>query len=242
MALARRLVELGRSARATATVRTRQPLGRVLVGAPGFSSLPAELLDLIADELNVESVSVLSASDELVDYSVKPSYRSLGQRFGASTPAVATAVSAQDPALVASAVLSGGTFTVSVAGSEVVLGASDVIVTQTPREGWAVASDGGETVALDTTITPELRLEGLAREVIRLIQDARKNSGLDVGDRIWLRWSARAGSPLAEALEKHGRMIADEVLAVDYGAGAPDGEANEFVDAELGLRFWLRRA
>ena len=244
MALARRLVELGRSARAAAAVRTRQPLGRALVGAPGFTSLPAELLDLIADELNVVSVSVLSAADELVDYSVKPSYRSLGQRFGASTPAVAAAISALNPADVAAAVLSGGTFTVSVSGSDVDLGAPDVVVTQTPRQGWAVASDGAETVALDTTITPELRLEGLAREVIRLIQDARKSSGLDVGDRIWLRWSAPPGSPLAEALETRGRIIADEVLAVDYGFGDVDESAGamEHADAELGLRFWLRRA
>jgi len=242
MALARRLVELGRSARASASARIRQPLGQALVGAAGFSSLPAELLTLVADELNVASVASLDPAAELVDYSVKPSYRSLGQRFGTATPEVAAAISASDPASVAAAVLSGGTFTVSLSGSPVLLGADDVIVTQTPREGWAVASDGGETVALDTTITPALRLEGLAREVIRLVQDARKDSGFDVGDRIWLRWSAPKGSALADALAAHGHLIADEVLAVDYGEGSGTRDARGYNDGELGLRFWLRRA
>ncbi|HEX6525538.1 MAG TPA: isoleucine--tRNA ligase [Streptosporangiaceae bacterium] len=246
MALARRLVELGRSARASASVRTRQPLERALVGAPGFASLPGELRDLVAEELNVGSIDLLDSSAELVDYSVKPAYRSLGQRFGSSTPAVAAAISGSDPASVAAAVLSGDGFTVTVDGSSVALSGADVVVTQTPREGWAVASDGGETVALDITITPALRLLGLAREVIRLIQDARKNAGLDISDRIWLRWSAAAGSPVAEALETHGRLIADEVLAVDYGSGSGSGSggasAREFADEDLNLRFWLRRA
>jgi isoleucyl-tRNA synthetase len=241
MALARRLVELGRSARASASVRTRQPLSRALVAAPGFSSLPTGLLTLVAEELNVASVDVLSRSDALVDYSVKPAYRALGQRFGSSTQAVAAAISAADPTSVASAVLGGGTFTVVVDGTEVVLGPSDVVVTQTPRAGWAVASDGGETVALDTTITDELRSLGLAREVVRLIQDARKDAGFDVGDRIWLRWSAGDAS-LGEALTTHGPLIAREVLAVDFGLGPEGSEGREYADPALGLRFWLRRA
>jgi isoleucyl-tRNA synthetase len=242
MALARRLVELGRSARASASVRTRQPLGRALVAAPGFSALPASLRELVAEELNVASVGVLDGSAELVDYSVKPAYRALGQRFGPSTPAVAASISAADPTSVASAVLGGGTFTVVVDGTEVVLGPSDVVVTQTPRAGWAVASDSGETVALDTTITDELRSLGLAREVVRLIQDARKDAGFDVGDRIWLRWSAAADASLSEALTTHGPVIAREVLAVDYGPGSDGDGTREYSDPALGLRFWLRRA
>ena len=252
MALVRRLVELGRSARASASVRTRQPLGRALVSAPGFSSLPSELRDLVAEELNVLSAGVLDASAELVDYSVKPAYRSLGQRFGALTPAVAAAISGLDPAFVATTVLAGGEFTVTVDGSAVPLSGSDVVVAQTPREGWAVASEGAETVALDVRITPALRSLGLAREAIRLVQDARKNAGFDISDRIWLRWSAPPGSAIAEALEAHGQLVAGEVLAVDYGAVAGDGaggsagavagdDVREYGDEELGLRFWLRR-
>ena len=246
MALARRLVELGRSARAGASVRTRQPLGRALIGAAGFEGLPFELRSLIAAELNVASLSVLSG--ELVDYVVKPNFRALGRRFGRETPVVATAIGAAPAADVAAAVMAGGTVSVPLpSGSVVTVGLDDVIVTQTPRAGWAVATDAGETVAIDTTITPELRREGLAREVVRLIQEARKSDGLDVTDRIVLRWSVRSAD-LAAALTEHAGLIAGEVLAVEFGpveadeAEAEPGDAREHLDAELGLRFWLRRA
>jgi isoleucyl-tRNA synthetase len=125
----------------------------------------------------------------------------------------------------------------------VTLGPDDVIVTQVPRSGWAVASGGGETVALEIAITPELRREGLAREVVRLVQDARKGDGLDISDRISLRWST-ADSELAAALTEHGPLIAAEVLAIDYGPKTedrPDPDAREHVQTDLGLVFWLRR-
>jgi isoleucyl-tRNA synthetase len=130
---------------------------------------------------------------------------------------------------------------VVVDGEPVTIGPDDVIVTQTPRAGWSVASDGGETLALDLDVTPELRREGLAREVIRLVQDARKADGLDVSDRITLRWSA-ADPELAAALTEHGTLIAGEVLATEFGPRSPDADAGtEHSDADLGLTFWLRR-
>ena len=245
MALARRLVELGRSARAGASVRTRQPLGRALIGAAGFEGLPFELRSLIAAELNVASLSVLSG--ELVDYVVKPNFRALGRRFGRETPVVAAAIGAAPAADVAAAVMAGGTVSVPLpSGGLVTVGPDDVIVTQTPRAGWAVATDAGETVAIDTTITPELRREGLAREVVRLIQEARKSDGLDVTDRIVLRWSVRSAD-LTAALTEHAGLIAGEVLAVEFGLSRLDqgavrrgslarrsrgGGAREHVDAE----------
>jgi len=245
MALARRLVELGRSARSGASVRTRQPLRRALVGAAGFDALPGELRSLIAAELNVATLSVLSG--ELVDYVVKPNFRALGRRFGRQTPAVAAAIAAVPAAEVAATVLAGGTVSVPVPSGEVVaVGPDDVIVTQTPRAGWAVASDAGETVAIDTAVTPELQREGLAREVIRLIQEARKSDGLDVTDRIALRWSAH-DAELAAALTEHTALIAGEVLAVEFGASGASGDwpvladVREHADEELALRFWLRR-
>ena len=224
MALARRLVELGRSARATEVVRVRQPLARALVGAAGFADLPAELRAQVAEELNVHLLEPLAAvDDELVDYAVKPNFRALGRRFGARTPAIAAAIEAADPARLAAEVRSAGTAAVVVDGAPVGLDPDDVIVTQTPRSGWAVAADDGETVALDVTITPELRREGLAREVVRLVQDTRKSDGLNVSDRIWLRWSTE-DAELAAALTEHGAMIAAEVLAVDYGRLAAPAE------------------
>ncbi len=125
-----------------------------------------------------------------------------------------------------------------------------MIVTRTPRAGWAVATDGGETVAIDTAVSPELRRDGVAREFVRLIADARKNDGLEVTDRIWLRWSAD-DPEVAAALAEHAGFIAGEVLAVDYGPadlgagsagpGAEAQAAREHVEAGLGLTFWLRR-
>jgi isoleucyl-tRNA synthetase len=245
MALARRLVELGRSARSGASVRTRQPLRRALIGAAGFEALPAELRSLVAAELNVDELSALGlAAGELVDYTVKPNFRTLGRRFGARTPVVAAAITAVPAADIGTAVLAGGTVPVTVEGlseEAVLVGADDVIVTQTPRSGWAVATDAGETVAIDTTITPELRREGLAREVIRLVQEARKTDGLHVTDRIALRWSA-SDPDLAAALTEHASLIAGEVLATEYGPEVATGSAPEHVDTELGLRFWLKRA
>jgi isoleucyl-tRNA synthetase len=193
------------------------------------------------------------AGGELVDYAVKPNFRTLGRRFGARTPAVAAAIAAAPAAQTATAVLSGGTVAVTPADSAagpVEVGADDVIVTQTPRAGWAVATDAGETVAIDTAVSPELRREGLAREVVRLVQDARKQDGLDVSDRIWLRWSS--GDPdVTAALTEHAALIAREVLAVDYGPGAADAEAEAgepaareawgHVDGDLALTFWIRR-
>ena len=122
----------------------------------------------------------------------------------------------------------------------------EVIVTQTPKAGWTVAADGSETVALEVTLTPELRREGLAREAVRLIQEARKIDGLDVADRISLWWEA-SDPDLAAALTEHGPVIAAEVLATSYQPGQPSPEnANagfaEHIDDLLGLRFWLRRA
>ena len=108
-----------------------------------------------------------------------------------------------------------------------------------------MAADGGETVALDLGITPEVRREGLAREVIRLAQDARKADGLEDSDRIALHWQA-ADSELTAALTEHGPLIAGEVLATEFGRQAPGAGAadlgTEHGDADLGLTFWLRRA
>ncbi len=122
---------------------------------------------------------------------MKPRFRALGKRFGAQTPAVAAAIRAADPAAMAAAVADGGSFAVVVplpAPHEAWITAEEVIVTRSPASGWEVATADGETVALDLTVTPSLRDEGLAREVIRRVQQARKSDGLAVTDRIMLRW------------------------------------------------------
>jgi isoleucyl-tRNA synthetase len=118
----------------------------------------------------------------------------------------------------------------------------DLIVTETPREGWTVASGGGLTAALDLTLTPELERAGLVREVVRLVQEARKNRGLDVSDRIELWWTAEGpdAEPLVTALGEHAEQIAAEVLAVRVHAGAAG--RGDGVEGPAGSRFWVARA
>jgi isoleucyl-tRNA synthetase len=242
VALVRRLVELGRAARAESGLRTRQPLARALVAAPGWAALSADLQEQVAEELNVGTVTGLGEqAGELVDVHAKANYRTLGKRFGPRTPRVAEAVAAADAAALAAALQAAGRAEVVVDGEPVELGPDDVVVTETPREGWAVAADAGETLALDLTLTPELVRAGLAREAVRIVQEARKASGLEVSDRIDLWWRAAEGT--AEALREHAGPVAEEVLAVTMTEGAPPaaGPPTQH-DTELGLQLWLRRA
>ncbi len=239
MALVRRLVDLGRQARAESEVKTRQPLGRALVSAPGWDVLPDQLRELVSSELNVVALESLSTAGDLVDVSVKANFRSLGRRFGKGVQAVAAVVAAADAASLAAA-LRAGTASVQVDGEAVALAADEVVVTETPRTGWAVASGSGETVALDLAITPELRRAGLVREVVRLVQDARRTSGLDVSDRIELWWTA--DGELADALREGGSRLAEEVLAVRLEDGPPTADLVAHSDDVLGLGFWLRVA
>ncbi|PWI43434.1 isoleucine--tRNA ligase [Streptomyces sp. ICBB 8177] len=241
MALVRRLVELGRATRAESGVKTRQPLSRALVAAAGFEALEEDLRAQITEELNVSALASLSeVGGSLVDTTAKANFRALGRRFGKGTQPVAKAIAETDAAALSLA-LREGTASVVVDGETVPLSAEEVIITETPREGWSVASDAGATVALDLHVTPELRRAGLARDAIRLIQEARKNSGLDVADRIAVRWVA-SGDELAAALTEHGGLVAEEVLATDFASGEGDATYGEaFVDEPLGLTFRLRK-
>ena len=247
VALIRRLVELGRGARAEGKVRTRQPLGRALVSAPGWDRMPADLRDQLAEELNVVSVVSLgggtgdATTDELVHVSVKANFRSLGRRFGKGTQPVAAAVAAADPVALTASLRGTGSATVVVAGAPETIGLDDVVITETPREGWAVATDAGETLALDLHLTPELIRRGLAREVVRLVQEGRKSAGLEVSDRIEL-WLSAGSAEVAEALDQHSADIASEVLAVSVSRDGAPSDAFAGTDADLGISFALLRA
>jgi isoleucyl-tRNA synthetase len=245
MGLVRRLVELGRSARADAKVKTRQPLGQALISAPGWSSLPERLQAEVRQELNVQTLASLSDVDELVELTVKPNFRELGKVFGKRTQAVANAIidaAAQD---VEAFVLRfrSGTMTAEVDGETLPIAGDVVTIAETPRSGWAVASAGADTVALDLELTHELRLAGLLREVVRFVQEARKNAGLEVTDRIELWWRVGGSPEPAEAIREHGAELAEEVLAVAVSEGEPTSDGLfSASDEEYGLTIWLRKA
>lgn len=232
MALARRLVELGRSARSDARVKTRQPLRRLLVSSVAHGRLGEELLAEIAAELNVGTVEPFGSAGDLVDHSAKGNFRALGKRFGKDTPKVAAAIAAADAAALAAALAADGQASVDFAGGTVVT-ADEVLLTERPREGWSVVNEQGETVALDLELTPALVAAGLVREVVRLVQEARKASGLEVSDRIVLTW--KADGELAEALRSGRDEVAREVLATCVIEGTPSGDV--VADDDLGLEF-----
>jgi isoleucyl-tRNA synthetase len=243
VALVRRLVELGRSARADSKMKTRQPLAQALISAPGWSALPESLRAEVREELNVVGLAGLADTGELVELSVKANFRELGRRFGKRTQAVATAIAAADPVAFVAA-YRAGTASVAVDGVTEAISGDEVIVSETPRSGWAVASAGGDTVALDLELTHELRLLGIVRDVVRTVQEARKNAGLAVTDRIELWWRVGGSPEPAEAIRTHAAQLAAEVLASAIHEGAPpEGEELfEIVDEELGLHIWFKRA
>jgi len=232
VALTRRIVELGRAARANSGVKTRQPLQRALVAATGWANLPESLQAQIRDEVNVLELDSLAAAGELVDVTIKANFKSLGARFGKQTPIVASAIAASDANEIV-AQLRSGAAVISVAGKDETISIDDVIITEVPREGWTVASDGGESLALDLALTPELIGQGIARDLTRLIQDGRKTSGLDISDRIAVIWQA-TNSQTKAAIEVHGQAIASEVLATKWS----EGEVTEVTafDDELGFK------
>ncbi|MDR1851432.1 MAG: isoleucine--tRNA ligase, partial [Propionibacteriaceae bacterium] len=240
MKLTKRLVELGRSSRAEAKIKNRQPLRRLLVSSGALRRLSDELVEEIKAELNVLSVESFAAAGDLVSYSAKGNFRALGKRFGKQTPIVASWIAAADAAELAASLKERGVYDAQIDGFDepIALSAEDVIISETPLEGWSVVNEQGETVALDLELDDELRSAGLAREVVRMVQEARKTSGFDVSDRIVLEWSAEGTT--ADAIARHSDMIASEVLAAemlraDLPAYTEGGEV--FGDAELGLSF-----
>lgn len=227
MQLVRRLVGLGRSARTEAKTRVRQPLRRALVVIPAAESAHLEGLEqLVAEELNVKSVEAIGALEELVSYTVKPNFRALGPRFGADMKKVAAAIGKADPAELVTSIEGSGTAEISVEGGNVTLSGDELDIRIEGREGFSLAREGAYGVALDLDITPDLLDEGLAREVVRAVQDLRKSSGLAVEDRIelWLDWDSEESG---RALRTHGSTIAEEVLATTTHMGdSPAGDTS----------------
>jgi isoleucyl-tRNA synthetase len=235
----RRAVELGRAARAQAGVKVRQPLRKAVIVATDREREQIERLsELVAGELNVKQLEFVAEEAELVGYEVKPNYRSLGPRFGKLMPQAAAAVQALDPSAVAEAVAGERKVGIQVNGSEHELEPDDVTLVLQPLDGYQVEAESGRAVALALELDEELRREGLAREVVHAVQSARRDSGLEVTDRIALRLG---GDPeLLEAARAHQDYVAGETLATSLSFDAEDGTAARIEDREL--RIALSRA
>jgi len=225
MALARKITTLGRAARTDAKVRVRQPLARALVVLPASEvGLFEDLRSLVAEELNVKSVEVAHGLEELVDYTLKPNFKTLGPRYGKQVGQIAGALAKADAHALVRAIESGSTAVVHVGDMDVELTADDLDIRVLGRTGFALAQDGPHGVALDLDLDDELVDEGVARDVVRAVQDLRKSSGLEVEDRIEL-WLATDDADLSRALQAHADYIASEVLASALQLERPKGEA-----------------
>lgn len=224
MATVRETVRLGLAARGQAKLKVRQPLRAAVVVAAGAEREAIERLgDVAREELNVKELRYVSQADELGSYEVKPNYRALGPRFGKQMPQVAAAVAALDPAHVAEALRGGATVAISIDGHDHELNADELMLAMSPLEGYQLEREGSHAVALELELDDELRREGLAREIVHAIQNARKSAGLQVEDRISL--SLGGDEELLAAAREHEEYVQRETLALstEYnGAGAAD--------------------
>ncbi len=223
MLLARQVASVGLSARNNAALKVRQPLAKAMAYAGGKRTLDQEFVDIIVDELNVKIFKFVDDPGILVDYRILPNNQMLGPRFGAQFPKVRSALAGADPSTIAASVLAGNSISIELEDQTVELSPEEVLVQTVPAEGLAVASDKQVTVAVDSSVTPELRAEGLAREIVRRIQAMRKAADFDIADRITTYYQAE--SDLTQVFVTWGDYIKTETLTTELVNAEPPDDA-----------------
>jgi isoleucyl-tRNA synthetase len=220
MRLAITTASLGRAARSSADIKLRQPLAkaRVNVGSQQEQDDLLELADVLTEEINVKEIEVVSEVGELVNYKLLPNNRVLGPKFGKLFPQVRKALMALDAAEAARKLQAGEALTLTVGDETVSLSGDDVLVQTESLGGTAVASDKGVTVAVDIELTPELIQEGYARDVVRMVNNLRKEAGLEISDRIHLAYEAEGD--IAAGMVTFADYIQAETLALSLEAGS----------------------
>ena len=220
MSHVRTLAKLGRAAREEASVKVRQPLQRMVCVVPDTGGIE-KLIPLLADELNVKDITFLTSADALVTLEARPNFRSLGKKFGKQTPLAAEAVSNIESDVLA-AFEKGEPLTIVVGDDQRQLDQEDLVIVRRASGNLVVKEEAGYFAAIDPTVTPELRAEGLAREIVSRIQRMRKEAGFAVSDRIslWVTGTAE----IEEAVRKHADWISEEVLARELIVGEAAGK------------------
>ncbi len=208
METVRSIVNLGRGLRKREDIRVRQPLSTVTIvtRTPHEREAVTAHTGLIAEELNVKSVEVHADEADLIDLSAKANFKTLGPRYGKEMKAVASAIASLDHATIVR-ILDGES--VAIHGYEINTG--DIVVERSPRAGTVVASEGSLSVALECAVDQDLRIEGIARELVNRIQGMRREMGLDVTDHITVLFSTDDAA-VTEAFDRHTDLIAGEVL------------------------------
>ncbi len=232
----RKLATLGRAARTEANIKVRKPLKRALVLYPVQSEgerLSDAALSNLAEELNVKSVEHAPDLEELFSYRVSPNFKTLGPRLGKKMKATGEHIKSLQGKDLKKEFASSGAFSLTLEGETISLEPEDVEITAISHEDLAVSEDAGYSIALDLELTPELLAEGAVRELIRQVNEHRKNIELKIEDRIKLEVSAAGW--IYEAINSHKEFLAKEVLATDVlitniSGGAFDNFSNSTVD------------
>jgi isoleucyl-tRNA synthetase len=233
MAAVRRLASLARAAREARSLRVRQPLRRIKVAVPRTADGASfrAMLPLLAQEVNVKEVEVVASDADLVRLRARPNFRELGKVFGKETPLAAAATGSLSADQLRS-LESGSTVTHQVNGTQFVFEPAQVTVEREVATDWLVQSAGSWVAALDPVLTDELRMEGLAREVVNRVQRLRKEAGYEYTARIAL-WLDGAGAVL-DAVRAHGEVIRGETLAraLHVGERAARADREEAVEID----------
>jgi isoleucyl-tRNA synthetase len=229
MEAARRAVELGRAARAHAKAKMRQPLSRaVIVATEAERHTIDRFADVVRAELNVKALEFVTEEGKLATYAVKPNFRSLGPRFGKDMPQAKAAIEALDPDHARAAIAGEREIGVTIDGTDHTLAPEDMTLVMQPLDGYQVESESGRAVALALELDDELIREGLAREVVRAVQNARKDSGLEITDRIELVLGG--DEELIAAARRHDAYVSGETLATSI---AFDGGVSGSIQVEV---------
>ncbi len=242
MALVREVTSLGRSARMGAKLKVRQPLARVEVVLADASQQAwlENHAELIAEELNVKEVEFTQKADQYIDYTVLPDLKRLGPRLGKQLPALRRQLSEADASRLLVSLEAEGHLTFDLPGGPAVLDREDIQVRLQAKEGWAAAQGRSSVVILSTELTEDLICEGLARELIRAIQDRRKEMNLEFTDRIEVAVVTDSDA-LRKAVEQFGEYIRRETLAVQLGLQPiPDAEPVELAVASHSLTLYVK--
>jgi isoleucyl-tRNA synthetase len=214
MELARKIVELGRAARNKGKVKNRQPLQKMMVQLRNFDdkALILELSDIIKEELNIKEIEYIHVAEEYFTYTVKPRFDLLGPKYGKLMSAIAKEISSAKATELIKAAREKGSVTISVKGETIEILENELDVRAQDKAGFCAEGEGGYYVVLDTTITPELMLEGIARELVSKIQNMRKEAGFEVEDKIYMYYYG--DDTIDEVIEKYGEEIKTDTLAL----------------------------
>jgi isoleucyl-tRNA synthetase len=212
MTIAQRLSSLALGLRKKEKIRVRQPLAQLLVPALSveFSESVREIQDLILSEVNIKSLRLIEDDGTMLVKNIKPNFKSIGKKYGAQMKGISSLVAGFDQEIIRQ-IEQEGNWVSCVDGVDVALELADFEISAKDIPGWLVANDGELTVALDITITEELRAEGIAREFVNRIQNIRKEKQFDVTDRIRINYSSSLA--IERAIEANQSYICAEVLA-----------------------------